>query len=163
MPMSTEENTSAGTNDPVAPTSAPVTIGPTTPPRFDTVFCMPATIDTAFSGATSPGNAQTCDAATVVPDFAMHSSSTAIAAECANAASPMLDAITSPVTRKSLRVAVSESLPLAYTRSDAQPARISTTIEASSGKEATQPISSTLMPRSFIRYVGSHVMKKYEL
>jgi len=38
------------------------------------VFCTPATIDTALGGATSPGSAQTCDAATVVPDFAMHSS-----------------------------------------------------------------------------------------
>ena len=81
----------------------------------------------------------------------MHSSSTAIAAECANAASPMLDAIKRPITRNSLRVAVSDSRPDAYTRSDAQPASTSATIEASSGSDAIQPISITVRPRALIR------------
>ena len=36
---------------------------------------------------------------------------TATTADCANAAKPMLDAITSPTIRNSLRVAVSDSLP----------------------------------------------------
>src|SRR5471032_3314140 len=105
------ENTNAATNDPVAPTMAPVTIGPTTPPIFDTEFCTPATIDTMFFGATSAGKAQTCDAATVMPDFAMHSSTTAITADCAKAARPILDAITSPTIRNSLRVAVNDNRP----------------------------------------------------
>src|ERR1700741_2392907 len=109
MPISTDENTSAGTNEPVAPPIAPVTIGPTTPPMFDTVFCTPATIDTALGGATSPCSAQTWDAPPAGPDFAMPNSSTAMAAESANAANPMLDAITSPTMRNSVRVGVSDS------------------------------------------------------
>src|SRR5471032_137891 len=105
------ENTSAATKEPVAPTIAPVTIGPTTPPIFDTEFCTPATIDTMFLGATSASNAQTCDAATVMPDLAMHSNTTAITADCAKAASPLLDAITSPTISYSLRVAVNDNRP----------------------------------------------------
>src|ERR1700730_6365669 len=106
-----DENTSAATKDPVAPTIAPVTIGPTTPPMFDTEFCTPATIDTIFFGATSAGKAHTCEAATVIPDLAMHSSTTAITADCAKAARPILDAIASPTIRNSLRVAVNDNLP----------------------------------------------------
>src|SRR5260370_30771760 len=102
--ISADENTSAATKDPVAPTIAPVTIGPTTPPMFDTEFCTPATIDTMFLGATSAGKAQTCEAATVIPDLAMHSSTTAITADCAKAAIPILDAIASPEISNSLQV-----------------------------------------------------------
>src|SRR5260370_29007914 len=75
-----DENTSAATKDPVAPTIAPVTIGPTTPPIFDTEFCTPATIDTMFFGATSAGKTHNFVAAMVIPGFVAHTSTTSIPA-----------------------------------------------------------------------------------
>src|SRR5260370_31629412 len=91
-----DENTSAATKDPVAPTIAPVTIGPTTPPIFDTEFCTPATIDTMFFGATSAGNAQTWEAAIGMPGFGTHSNTPGIPAQSAEDAQPLLDGLRSP-------------------------------------------------------------------
>ncbi len=125
IPITTRmaEKISAQLNEPVAATIAPVMIGPTAPPIFETVFCSPATIETLFLGATSPGKAQTCDAATVVPDFATHKRKTVINTESVNGAKPIQSAISKPIVKNSLRVAVRDSTFLCTRRSEAQPAK----------------------------------------
>jgi len=147
-------------NEPVVCKIMPVTIGPTTPPILETEFWSPATTEVIFLGATSPGSAHTWEAATVVPDFAIHKSTMAVTADSAKAARPMQDAIRRPPTKKTFRVALKDSHPFEYTLSDAQPAATSTTIEIKRGNMAAKPIASIPMPFSLTRYVGSHVIKK---
>ncbi|KVD70625.1 hypothetical protein WS62_12075 [Burkholderia sp. ABCPW 14] len=60
MPTSAAGNTGAGMDEPDAPTIALVTIGPTTPPMFDTMFCKPAAIDTVLPGAASSNSRRRC-------------------------------------------------------------------------------------------------------
>ena len=114
------EKISAQLNEPVAATIAPVMIGPTAPPIFETVFCSPATIETLFLGATSPGKAQTCDAATVVPDFATHKRKTVINTESVNGAKPIQSAISKPI--KTVYGSLLETV-LSYVPDDPRPSQ----------------------------------------
>src|SRR5208283_720072 len=142
------ENTRAGTKDPVACTRKPVIIGPTTPLRADPVFCIPANTAAMLRGAISPGSAHVWEAATVVPDLAIHSNTIVTTTDSVKAAIPMQDAISKPMHTNNFRVAVNDNNLAAYTLSDIQPAPTSANIANIRGSIATNPMVRMSMPLS---------------